>query len=59
MHLQVGVGDPHLGIQGVVRISSVVFQNATLLQMRLQLLSASPEEKKRKKEEDAQVEFVW
>lgn len=46
MHLQVGVRGPHLGIQG---ISSVVFQTATLLQVGLELLSAPPEEKGKKK----------
>lgn len=40
MHLQVGVRSPHLGIQGILRVSSVVFQTATLLQVGLELLSA-------------------
>lgn len=48
MHLQVGVRGPHLGIQGVVGISSVVFQTATLLQVGLELLPAPPEEKEKK-----------
>lgn len=58
MHLQVGVRAPHLGIQGVMGVRSVVFQTATLLQVGLELLSASPKEKGKKKGDDAQVEFT-
>lgn len=57
MHLQVGVEISRLGIQGVMGISGVVFQTATLLQMGLELLSAPPTEKE--KQEDAQVEFIF
>lgn len=50
MHLQVDVRRPHLGIQGIMRISSVVFQTATLLQVGLELLFAPPEGKERERE---------
>lgn len=50
MHLQVDVRLPHLGIQGIMRISSVVFQTATLLQVGLELLFAPPEGKERERE---------
>lgn len=40
MHLQVGVETSRLGVQGVMGISGVVFQTATLLQVGLELLSA-------------------
>lgn len=46
MHLQIGVHGPHLGIQGVVGISRVVFQSAALLQVGLELLSAPPVDEK-------------
>lgn len=49
MHLQVGIRDPHLGFQGILGISGVVFQTATLLQVGLQLLPAPPEEKELKR----------
>lgn len=42
MHPQVGVEVPRLGVQGVLGISSVVLQTATLLQVGLELLSAPP-----------------
>lgn len=60
MHLQVDVRRPHLGIQGIMRISGVVFQTATLLQVGLELLFAPPEgkEREREKREDAQVELI-
>lgn len=45
VHLQVGVRRPHLVIQGIMGISSVVFQTTTLLQVGLELLSAPPKEK--------------
>jgi len=48
MHLQVCVRDSHLGLQGIVGISGIVFQTATLFQVSLELLSAPPEEKERK-----------
>lgn len=56
MHLQVGVGSPHLRFQGIVGISSVVFQTATLLQMGLELLSAPP--KQEEKEDATHLEFT-
>lgn len=49
MHLQVGVRGPQFGVQGIMGIRSVVFQTATLLQVGLELLSAPPEEKGKKK----------
>lgn len=49
MHLQVGVRGPHLGFHGIMGISCVVFQTATLLQVGLELLSAPPEEKENKR----------
>lgn len=42
MHGHVDVGRPHLGFQSTVGIDSVVLQAATLLQMGLELRSASP-----------------
>lgn len=50
MHLQVDVRRPHLGIQvWVVGISGVVLQAATLLQVGLELLSAPPTGRDKKK----------
>lgn len=43
MHGHVDVGRPHLGLQSIVGVNSVVFQAATLLQMGLEFCSASPE----------------
>lgn len=54
VHLQVVVGGPHLGLQGVLGVCRVVFQTATLLQMSLELLSAPPAWKER---EDVGVHF--
>lgn len=60
MHLQVVVRGSHLGIQGIMGIRSVVFQTATLLQVGLQLLSAPPEEKgKRKLLRMGAIHFSW
>lgn len=49
MHGHVDVRRPHLGLQSIVGINSVVFQAATLLQMGLELRSASPENGKKRK----------
>ena len=52
VHLQVGVRGPRLGVQcimGVMGVSGVVLQTATLLQVSLELLSAPPEEKEKER----------
>lgn len=57
MHLQVDVRRPHLGVQvWVVGISGVVLQAAALLQVGLELLSAPPTGRDKKKK--VEREFI-
>lgn len=48
MHPQVDVRRPRLGVLGILGVGRVVFQSATLLQVGLELLSASPGDRETK-----------